>query len=91
LSVIAAAQRFCPQQSVTIALLFAVATDLANAIVGFAEAMTIKARKIRDVLQEVPGTLSVLEERKRTDAGSSSDFRGGDKVLPVPTVVSLLL
>jgi hypothetical protein len=34
------------------ALLFAVATDLANAIVGSAEAMTIKARKIQDLLHE---------------------------------------
>ena len=45
------------------AVLFAVATDFANAIVGAAEAMTIKARKIRDLLQELPGTLSVLRSR----------------------------
>jgi len=45
------------------AVLFAVATDFANAIVGAAEAMTIKARKIRDLLQELPGALSVLKSR----------------------------
>jgi hypothetical protein len=40
-------------------MLFAVATDLANAIVGFAEAMTIKVRKIRDLLHESPGVFAL--------------------------------
>jgi hypothetical protein len=57
------------------ALLFAVATDLANVIVGSAEAMTIKARKIQDLLHEGTGAFC-SEERKRIDADSCSDFRG---------------
>ena len=77
------------------AVLFAVATDFANAIVGAAEAMTIKARKIRDLLQELPGALSVLRSRNgltRTHVPTlGGDKSGCQTLLPsVKIVVSPL-
>jgi hypothetical protein len=60
-------------------VLFAVATDLANAIVGFAEDMTIKARKIRGLPHELAGALSALRcgsARMRTQVASL----GADRV-----------
>jgi len=75
------------------AVLFAVATDFANAIVRFAKAMTIKARKIRDLLQELPGTLSALGSRSEL-IRTLAPILGGDKrgcqslSLPVKSVGS---
>jgi hypothetical protein len=47
------------------ALLFAVATYLANAIVSFTEAMTIKARKIGHFLHESPGVSALRSGSER--------------------------